>query len=240
MVANSLRHAARKRRRLATSLGAFLLTACASAPPFDASAVVQEWMNYMNRSYELQPGDTISISIYQEPELVQEVTVSPKGTIHLKRLPKEIRAVGKPIQQVRQEIQEAYQEFALVTAEVSVNLVRGSANSVYIAGEVRRPGPIPYVSGMLLSQAISSVGGLAITAKWNDVRVLRNTITKPRTIRVNMEDILFSDHPDFLVLPGDVVFCQTSAVADAGNWIELYIRRMIPIPITTAAVGVDW
>ena len=76
-----------------------------------------------------------------------------------------------------------------------------------------------------------------LTAKGSDVRILRNANPKPRTFRVNYDEILFSASPDFILLPGDVVFCQTSGIADAGNWVELYIRRMLPIPITGVSVG---
>jgi len=69
------------------------------------------------------------------------------------------------------------------------------------------------------------------------VRVLRNSGKgTDKTYRVNAEQILFEASPDFLVLPGDVVFCQTSGIADAGNWVELYIRRLLPFQIGGLAV----
>lgn len=205
--------------------------ACASAPPFDPVAIVKEWQTYMNSSYEVRPGDVIQVSVYQEQALDQQVTVSPKGTIYLRRIPGEIKAIGRPMSQLRRDIQAEYAK-VLVDPEISVSLVSGSEASVYVMGEVGDAGAVPYKPGMLLSQALSEAGGLSITAKWNDVRVLRNTRTGARTIRVNAKEILFGGGMDFVLLPGDVVMAQTSAIADVGNWVELWIRRLLPFPIT--------
>jgi len=208
-----------------------LFAACASAPPFDPVAIVKEWQSYMNSSYEVRPGDVLRVSVYQEADLDQEVTVTPKGTLFLKRIPDEIKAIGRPMSQLRRDIQAAYAK-VLIDPEVSVTLGKGGEASIYVMGEVGDAGAIAYKPGMLLSQALSEAGGLSLTAKWNDVLVLRNTMTGARTIRVNAKEILFGGAMDFVLLPGDVVMCQTSAVADVGNWVELWIRRMLPFPIT--------
>jgi hypothetical protein len=49
--------------------------------------------------------------------------------------------------------------------------------------------------------------------------------------------VLYAESPDFLLLPGDVVYAQTSTIADMGNWVELYIRRLLPFAITGVSVG---
>jgi len=70
------------------------------------------------------------------------------------------------------------------------------------------------------------------------VRILRvNPDGTQRTFRVNMEAVLLDEQPDFLLLPGDVVYAQTSTIADIGNWVELYIRRMLPFQIGGPAFG---
>jgi polysaccharide export outer membrane protein len=212
------------------------LASCSSAPPFDAKAVVREWRTFMDQDYILRGGDKITISIFQNEELSQELIVSPNGMVALKRLPSAVRASGKTIGAFRREVQAAYAKF-LNNPEVTVSLTEAALRSVYVAGEVKSPGPIPYVQGMILSQAIAAAGGLDITAKWSDVRVLRNNGRgRDHTYRVNADTILHDGTPDFLVLPGDVVYAQTSGIADVGNWVELYIRRILPVPITGLAV----
>jgi polysaccharide export outer membrane protein len=215
-----------------------LFAGCAAAPPFDPVAIVKEWQSFMNSSYEVRPGDVVRVSVYQEADLDQEATVTRNGTLFLKRVPEEIKAIGKPMSQLRRDIQAAYGK-VLVEPEVSVSLASGTESSIYVMGEVDSPGAFAYRPGMLLSQALSEAGGLEITAKWNDVRVLRNNGKSARTIRVNANSILFEGSTDFVLLPGDVVMCQTSAIADVGNWVELWIRRLLPFPISGFAIPIN-
>ncbi len=209
---------------------------CASAPPFDAKAIVQEWVSYMDRDYVIRPGDKLNVSVYQAEDLQQEVVVSPTGTVNLLRIAKPLNAKGKSIGGFRREVQAAYAE-VLQNAEVTVSLAEASENTLYITGEVKRPGPIPYAPGMTLAQGVAAVGGLDIRAKWSDVRILRYYgKSATRTHRVNMSSILLDGGPDFMLLPGDVVYCQTSTIADLDDIVELYIRRLLPIQITGASV----
>ena len=215
---------------------AVMFTACTSAPPFDAETMVKDWMQFMQSDHVIRPGDQLAVTVYQADELTQEVTVAPTGIVHLRRLPKPIRAIGTTVGTFRRQVQEAYAE-VLQVAEVSVSLTQASVNAVYVAGEVLRPGPVAYAPGMTLTQSVAAAGGFDITAKDSDVRILRNEPGRaPRTFRVNAEDIFFEQGQDFLVLPGDVVFCQTSGIADVGNWVELYIRRILPFQLTGATV----
>ena len=40
-----------------------LLTACSSAPQFDAKAIALEWAAYMQRDYVIRPGDSLSVNV---------------------------------------------------------------------------------------------------------------------------------------------------------------------------------
>ena len=58
-----------------------------------------------------------------------------------------------------------------------------------------------------------------------------------RTFRVDLAGVLRAEYPDFLLLPGDVIYCQTSSIAEVGNWVELWIRRLLPIQVGAFGVG---
>jgi protein involved in polysaccharide export with SLBB domain len=223
---------------------AMVAAACSSAPRFDAKAVATEWAAYMQRDYVLRAGDRLSVRVEnfvpegaEGVEGVQEVVVSPTGSIDLRRLPAPQQVAGKSVGAVRTQLAEAYKS-AFERPIVSVNLVEASTQSVYVCGEVDRAGPVPYTPGLTMTQAIAASGSFRITVKHSDVRVLRiNADGSQRTFRVNMDAVLRDEWPDFLLLPGDVVYCQTSGIADAGNWVELWIRRLLPIQIGAPAVG---
>lgn len=218
--------------------------ACSSAPPFDAKAVATEWAAYMQRDYVLRPGDRLSILVDQlapaqgdAKDAVQEVVVSPTGTIDLRQLPGPLQVGGKSVGAMRTLVLESYKA-KFPEPRVSVALVQAATQSVYVCGEVYRPGPVVYQPGLTMTQAIAASGSFVHTVKHSDIRILRiNQDGTQRTFRVNMEAVLLEQQPDFLLLPGDVVYAQTSGIADAGNWVDLYIRRLLPFQLGGPAIG---
>ncbi|MEZ5988074.1 MAG: polysaccharide biosynthesis/export family protein [Planctomycetota bacterium] len=223
---------------LLTGLLPLLLTlaGCSSAPPLDIRAMVAEYATHMQQNYLVRPGDRLAVNVVQDPSLTQEVLVSPAGTVGLLRIPGELRVEGRSMSAVRLEIQRAY-GLILSEPDVNVSLLEVSASAVFVAGEVRDPGVIPYTKGMTATTAIAAAGGLRITAKWNDVRILRNRPgQEPRTIRLDADRTFHGEGPDFLLLPGDVVYAQTSAIADVGNWVQLYIRNLLPFQFSAVPI----
>ncbi len=233
-----------KRRRfgwVGTSLAAALSAwsqSCAGAPPFDAQAVVAEWAGFMDRDYILRTADRLGITVYEIPELSQEIIVAPNGQVSLVRIERPIRAAGRSIASFRKEVQDAYLE-KFQRADVSVTLMEAAASTVYVAGEVPDPGPIVYDAQLTLLKAVSAAGGYSVTAKASEVIVARKDgREKNRSFRVNLDEIIFGNSPDFPLLPGDVIWVQTSGIADAGNWVELYIRRMLPFSLGAVSVPI--
>lgn len=224
-------------RHLPAAFLALLYAGCA-APAFDAQGMVREWGSYMQQDHVLVPGDVLAISCFQVPELTQEVVVSPSGSVTLLRLPNSLKAIGRKVSEFRKLVEEAYTQIQ-PGAEISVNLKTANERSVYVAGEVQDPGAIPWVSNMSVARSIAAAGGFLITVKSSDVLLVRPDPVdqKPRSIRVDVNAILAGESPDFLLLPGDIVWCQTSFIADMGNFVELYIRRLLPFSITGVSVG---
>lgn len=220
-----------------------LLAACTSAPPFDAKAVALEWAAYMQRDYSLRPGDRLAVQVSQpgadtpDSDVAQEVIVSPTGTIDLRRLPAPLQVAGRSVGAVRTLVLDAYkQEFT--NPRVSISLLEAAAQSVYVCGEVLRSGPVPFQAGLTMTQAIASAGSFHFTAKESDVRILRIAPDgTQRTFRVDMQSVLLDEQPDFLLLPGDVVYCQTSTIADLGNLVDLYVRRLLPFSLSGPSIG---
>ncbi len=225
---------------------AVAMTACAAAPPFDAKAVAMEWAAYMQRDYVVRAGDRLSVRVDlptpdvergERADSGQEVIVSPTGTIDLRRLPGPLQVAGKSVGEVRTLVLDAYKrEFNDV--RIGVQLTEAAVQSVYVCGEVQAPGAIPFQPGMTMTQAISQAGSFNLTVKHSDIRILRiNPDGTQRTFRVNMDAVLLDESPDFLLLPGDVVYAQTSTIAELGNLVELYVRRLLPIQLGAPAIG---
>jgi protein involved in polysaccharide export with SLBB domain len=222
---------------------ALLLPSCAAAPPFDAKAVALEWAAFMQRDYSLRPGDKLQVQVtqvgsqQQEGDIVQEINVSPTGSIDLPRLPAPLQVSGRSVGAVRTMVLEAYKR-EFTNPRVSLTLMEAAVQSVYVCGEVGRSGAIPFQAGMTMTQAIAAAGSIHYTAKDSDVRIMRIAPDgTQRTFRVNFSRVVLDEQPDFLLLPGDVIYCQTSTIADLGNLVDLYIRRLLPFSLSGPSVG---
>jgi protein involved in polysaccharide export with SLBB domain len=233
-------------RFLVAMLLGWLLAACSSAPPFDAKVMAQEWASYMQKDYVLRPGDRLSVRVDQlvprdgaAGDGVQEVIVSPSGSIDLHRIPAPLQVGGKSVAAARTLVFDAYKtEVFKENPTVSLTLTEAAVQSIYVCGEVFRPGPVPFTPGLTMTQAIAAAGSFNYTVKHSDIRILRiNSDGTQRTFRVNMDKVLLDQSPDFLLLPGDVVYAQTSTIADVGNIVDLYIRRLLPFSLGGPALG---
>jgi len=224
---------------------ALSFAACSAAPPFDARAVATEWVAFMQRDYVLRPGDRLSVRVDQLSsgvagdirDNIQEVIISPTGTVDLRLLPGPLQVAGKSMSAARSLVIEAYKhEFN--EPRVSVSLTEAAVQSVYVCGEVHAPGAVPFSPGMTMTQAIASAGSFHYTVDFDNIRILRiNPDGTQRTFPVNMEAVFQDAQPDFLLLPGDVIYCQTSGIADVGNWVDLWIRRLLPFEIGGPSIG---
>jgi hypothetical protein len=46
--------------------------------------------------------------------------------------------------------------------------------------------------------------------------------------------VLHDEAPDFLLLPGDVVYAQRKWIADVANTLHLYLWRLTPLSVPIA------
>lgn len=76
----------------------------------------------------------------------------------------------------------------------------------YVSGEVKTPGPKPYVKGLTISRAIQAAGGFTKLANTNKVQLVR---ANGKKISVKLYDA----HPDPSVFSGDSVVVSRRLVA---------------------------
>ena len=91
-------------------------------------------------AYAVRVGDVLEVSLYGDPEMTRQVPVRPDGMISYTFVG-DIRAAGRPIQEIRAEIQEKLGAF-LRSPEITVIAAEFGKPKVYIGGQVRQPGVI--------------------------------------------------------------------------------------------------
>lgn len=204
-------------------------------PRADPAELVAGYMAFMRNHYLIQPGDRIRVVLADSPDAPQEVAVDPMGRAALAGIGV-VECAGRSIQGLKAELEQRY--LKLYTApRVEVGLIEPVEQVVYVGGEVRgRGGPIPYRPGMTLMRAVLASGSFDITAKTSAVFLLRQGADgKPLHYRIDLGKIAHEGGLDVPLLPNDAVYVQTSEAAEIGNWMEIHVRRMLPISLSGVA-----
>lgn len=141
-------------------------------------------------SQTLKPGDTLSITVLQDPKLDRTVVVDPLGEIAFP-LAGHIRARGlTPLaleNVLKSKLKPNYKDDAL---DVTVALANAPKDvpeedlkpKIFVTGEVLRPGPYVVRQPTTLMQAISLAGGLGPYAAKKRIQVRRRAAGGDETI----------------------------------------------------------
>jgi protein involved in polysaccharide export with SLBB domain len=218
-------------------LAAVLCCAAACSGPQGRNIADMGRVQAVQPEYRLNTGDILDIKFFYNPELNETVMVRPDGRISL-QLANEVVCAGLTPEELRKTLVERYGR-EINKPEMSVIVRSFSAQRVYVDGEVFRPGMLPLTGPVTIRQAITAAGGFKETARRTDVILIRQTEGKPEGFKVNMEE--FDNNvnlsEDILLAPFDIVYVPRSNIAEVNKFIDLYIRRNIPVG---AGIGVGW
>jgi len=131
----------------------------------------------------LKPGDTLNISVLQDPKLDRAVVVDPNGQIAFP-LAGHITANGLTPQRlekvIKARLQRNYKDDDLDVTVALANAARDVPEDdlkpkIFITGEVLRPGPYPIRQATTLVQAISIAGGFGPFAAKKRIQIHRGS-----------------------------------------------------------------
>ena len=157
--------------------------------------------------YRLQPGDRLSVSVWQDSKLNREVVIGPDGRISLP-LAGHLRAGGQTAQQLEAAIRRRLQTNYKEKLDVTVMLLRGPGDEtgreqhIYVTGEVAKSGLYTVTRPTTVLQVLSLAGGLDIYAAKSRIKIQR---------KENGEDVL-------------IRFNYRAAVNGRDPWSNIYLR----------------
>ncbi len=160
-------------------LGTQAVEAAKAAPPPPARAEAT--------SYLLQPGDVLTISVWNEKDLQGEALVRPDGGISFP-LAGDLHAAGDTVAALAATITERITRYIpdpVVT--VAVKAING--NHIYVVGKVNRPGEFPFSRPLDVMQALALAGGTTPYAAVSDIRILRRIDGRPQALRFDYTDV---------------------------------------------------
>ncbi len=157
-------------------------------------------------AYEVQPGDVLEVSVWKEEDLQRQVLIRPDGRFSFP-LAGDIKAIGKSVSDLRNEITSRLQKFIPdLAVTVTVTEIRG--NKIYVIGQVNRPGEFIVNPSLDVMQALSVAGGTTAFAALNDIVILRRDSSgRQRAIAFAYKDVERgrSLEQNIMLSSGDVV-----------------------------------
>lgn len=190
--------------------------------------------------YRMTPGDKLSIRLFYNPDLNQEVTVRPDGNIAL-MLVHDVKVAGLTPSELTQQLTDGYGQF-LQQPEVAVIVNSFAGQRVFVGGQVTTPGVRDIVGPTTVLQAIAMAGGFKDDARLDEVVLMRrDKNNKPFLIKLNTVKATtgVDMQQDIYVQAYDTIVVPRSNIGDVDLWVLQYLHNTVGI-LGQDAVGFYW
>lgn len=166
--------------------------------------------------YLINSADTVTVSVFREPELsVADRVVDGGGNLNLPLIG-DIEARGKTASELSDEIQLRLTRF-VVDPKVSIGVI-SARQSVAVEGSVNQPGIYPIPGRASLLETIALARSPTRIAALDQVFVFRTVNGQEQAARFDLRKIRAAQDPDPVILPGDKVVVGISNVKEI--WLE--------------------
>lgn len=206
------RLASGKKKRFVHCAATFCTAVIASVLAAGCMAdIVEERVYETPAGFLLGPEDVLEITVWKNPDLSRITSIRPDGLISMPIIG-DVQASGLTADALAHRIAERLKQFVAGNPAVSVSVKELNSYSVFVLGEVTRPGKYRAKSYLTLLQAISMAGGFTEYAKKNSMQVVRlrpNGDHKIHELRipVRYDDLLIGNGEpgNIILLSGDTV-----------------------------------
>lgn len=165
-----------------------------------------EEAGYEPGTYKVEPGDVLTISVWKEEGLLQEVLVRPDGGISFP-LAGNIQAQGKTLEQIESIISQRLADY-IADPVVTVSAKQLFGNKVYVIGKVNKPGEYPINRPTDVMQGLAMAGGMTPFSAVNSIVILRRHADgQQEAFPFRYGDVEDGDDLDqnIILQPGDVI-----------------------------------
>ena len=155
--------------------------------------------------YKIGPGDVLTISVWKEEGLQQEVLVRPDGGLSFP-LAGNIHAGGKSVSELQKLLANNIKKY-IPDPVVTVAIRKIENNKIYVVGKVNRPGQYIGSSYIDVMQALAMAGGLNAYASSNNIKILRRSNGDIQSLKFEYDEVASGHelHQDIILKSGDVV-----------------------------------
>lgn len=211
-----------------------LLYACAGKSPNAARAqdrlqpIPSEFFapHFPTQQVSIEPGDLLTVRFYRHPELDSAQIVRPDGKIALTLL-QGFPVAGRSPEEVQHELVEFYtQEF--VAPMIAVEIEKRAEVTAFVTGQVEAGGVKPILENSTVAQILAQSSVKERDADLRSVVLVRKH--SPEKYIAYLVDARFENgaERDVYVAPGDIIVVPRNAITVFGDFIQKYIRDIIP------------
>ena len=156
-------------------------------------------------TYIVQPGDLLSISVWKEKDLQQDVYVRPDGWLNFP-LAGDISASGKTVEELRKDIATKLSKY-VPDPVVTVIVKQSLGNRIFVIGKVNKPGDYFAGRNIDVMQALTMAGGPTPYASVNKIKILRRVNGKMKAIPFKYSQVEEGEdlEQNIILQGGDVV-----------------------------------
>lgn len=170
-----------------------------------AAAAIDRTRAAVSPDYLVGAGDVLNLVVWHEKELSTAVVVRPDGKVTIP-LVGEVQVAGMAPTQIEAVVKSRLSSI-LVNPQVWVSVSEVRSRTVYITGEVARPGAYPLNNRMDVLQLIAQAGGLTEFAKRKKIRVVHAGESYASSEPFDYSKLMLgtAQTRTYLLLPGDTV-----------------------------------
>jgi len=171
--------------------------------------------------YAISEDDVLKISVWQNPDLDQEVIVRPDGMISFPLIG-DIVAKGLTITELDQEITHRLSEFVR-SPEVSISLKKIGGSKVIVLGEILHPGVFTVTGSKTILEAIGQAGGFSRDAVPSSIILIRGGFSQPQAQRLNLSKVLSGREvlqQNIALQAEDIIFVPKKFIADLNYFLN--------------------
>jgi polysaccharide export outer membrane protein len=139
-------------------------------------------------AYQLNPGDSLLVSVWKEDALQKEVRILPDGSVTFP-LAGRVEVGGLDSIKAAKRISVALKEY-IPDPNVTVVITAIEGNRVYVLGKVPKPGPVVMTGPVSVLQALSMAGGLDKFADEGAIKVVRRSGDAQDILPVVYKDLI--------------------------------------------------
>nr|MBU1328639.1 polysaccharide export protein [Candidatus Omnitrophota bacterium] len=163
--------------------------------------------------YEIETGDVLTITVYEQSDLTTKARVGPKGDITFPLLGN-VNLTGLTVSETEKKIESLLKEDYLVNPQVNVFIEEYHPKKVFVMGFVNQPGEYELFRDRptTILEAITMAGGFKEGAAQNGTKVIRMEDGKEVTIQVKVKDITNKGYKemDIAIRAGDIIVVPES------------------------------